>query len=383
MPPKIVSKVKCAECNNEVTVSDSKVTSDGVFVCTSCLKDYFKCDKCDDIQHNSHKITAPFEIDGVEYLCSDCAEDMDTCYCCGIIVEQATTVNNHKYCESCMKDECSPCPSCGVVTEDSVLERGLCPTCAIVVNPSSHLPPMCRRRYLTKRCFNVSFDFSTLAANGSGWVRQEHDNLIKLTSPMLRGRDGIENIRTSLRSIRAEVNRNCTFGIGIDFSSQTEEDVLKFLMVSIAMQEWAGSVVARSRNNNTNCALFPRDMQIQLADSKLDEWLYGTSRNKLLKASYVHPSALYWVDIHSFYNRGLVGINLHQGTKNTLKVLRWIELWLKTAEWSIKQRTSTIKQKFLEPDWYQNVLTKIGVRASTTSYFNDRATSLARPRRSR
>ena len=382
MTPKIVSKIRCNDCNTDVTLDNSKVTAVGVFVCNPCLQNYFKCDKCGDIHENSHKITQDFEVNDVEDLCADCAEGMSSCYCCGTIVESPTVVNNHKYCRSCLEDECSPCSSCEIVTEDSVLRDNLCPTCIATINPTANPPPMCRRRYLTKRCFSIYLDFIRLNTNNSNWRLQLNGETSRLMSPLIRGADGIENIRTAVRSITAEVNRTCSYGIQIDFSSQKEEDVKKFLMVGIALQEWVTTVVPRSRSNNDNCRLFHRDLQIQLADAQLDEWLYGTTDNRLLKSSYIHPSSSSWIDIHSFYNRGMVGINIHPGTRNILKILRWAELWLKTAEWAIGQKTSVITAKFLEPDWYTTILNKIGVRRSTTQYFVNRQAELAR-RRSR
>jgi hypothetical protein len=146
---------------------------------------------------------------------------------------------------------------------------------------------------------------------GYGW---------ELVSPILKGRDGLEQIRKvceALESAGAKVNRSCGLHVhhdARDFQNETFKNLIK---IYARFEPVIDTLVAPSRRGNVNqyCQTLARiDLEnvLNAGDPTTLRRAYGDRYKKLNLQSYV--------------THGTVEFRQHQGTINAEKIINWVKL---------------------------------------------------------
>lgn len=363
----------CSSCDEPCDKHDLTSLEDGDDVCGSCLdSSYFKCVCCDIYKKNRDSNNTD---DGL--VCDGCYENYCSCYSCGYTSHEDNmfSVDDECYCQSCY-DDMICCDNCGSYTSSPIdTDDGvLCPSCS-KVDARPELPPMCNGGYLGTRCFGIELEFDNVYENKSSWKQVGDGSLSssggEFLSGPLRGEDGINNVNTNVKKIKGNIRRNCGFHLHIDMTSEEMSNVKNVVMTAIGMEDYIFSLVSKSRRDNRYCMKL-KDRLSDLINSNLDNWTYYEGYNKNITADKYNDKRYEWINSHSYFYRGTLEIRVHQGTGNPEKVLRWAELWLKIADWAIKQEPNFIRMHCISPDFTQRVLSSIGLRDSTKEYFNHR-----------
>lgn len=354
------------------------VIAGGRSVCEECSENnYFCCASCS--ESFSHDDSCPTE-DG--YVCDDCRDRHYTnCDSCGSAVRESIEINSGTYCNSCSDDMCV-CSNCGSACEELVStdeDDAVCPDCARTAVRVT-LPPECDGGYLGTRCFGIELEFDEVYNNNSDWDRVYDGSLScgngEFLSGPLRGVNGIDDVSRNVPRIKGKINNHCGFHLHIDMTQNTMQEARNVVMTAIGMEKYIFGLVSKSRRKNRYCMSLHNRL-VDLTNSPLDEWTYYPGYSQTLTGDKYHDKRYEWINSHSYFFRGTLEIRLHQGTGNCDKVLRWTELWLKIADWAVKQEPNFIRMHCTTPEFTDMVLNSIGLRPDTIEYLNKRIAELS------
>lgn len=371
---KTKNSLSCHTCKCDNIDNYLVKTVVGRFFCNKCAEESTVecelCGKVEDIEEARGTVLGE--------ACSNCfAEKFTICHDCGDAVRNRDVYNvgDDSFCVYCY-DEFTRCDACGEPTRDTNEhdDEYYCSSCySNIVKPV--LPPMCDGGFLGTRCFAIELEFNSVLKDETNWIRVHDGSLScergEFISGPIRGVNAINNITTNCGKIKGKINSNCGFHIHLDMTQESEENVKKFVLTAVGMEDFIFSIVSKSRQDNRYCCKMKNTIS-NLISNPLDIFNYGEYVCEDDKKYKYDDTRYNWVNIHSFYYRGTIEIRCHQGTNNPEKILNWAELWLKTADWSMKQDISFIEKMCVKPEFADMVLDSIGLRSSTIQYLRSR-----------
>lgn len=147
--------------------------------------------------------------------------------------------------------------------------------------------------------------------NGSGW---------ELVSPILKGRDGLEQIKKVCKALKiagAAVNRSCGLHVHHDAADFTTNTFKNLIRLYARFEPVIDSLVSQSRrgNNNRYCK--------SLAELNIDEIM---KQKDLYNITALYGNRYRKLNLQSYITHGTVEFRQHQGTIDADKIINWIKL---------------------------------------------------------
>jgi len=148
-------------------------------------------------------------------------------------------------------------------------------------------------------------------------------NGIEFVSPILRGQDGLEQVRkitNALVTIGATVNQSCGFHVHVGARGETTEFFKALIKLYGKFETALDGVMPLSRRGDRNryCASV-----IQFNTPAIDE---ANSIQQVIRAI---PSRYYKLNLQAFAKHGTVEFRQHAGTVDADKAINWITVCLR------------------------------------------------------
>lgn len=223
----------------------------------------------------------------------------------------------------------------------------------------------------TRPHWKIVSDSSVRAPGQSGW---------ELVSPILKGDDGLEQIRKVCEAMgQAGATVNATCGLHVhhdaqDFTTKTFKNIVKIYARFEPVMDSLVSNSRRGRNNDYCRTLADVNMGRLLEQDSLAtiRSIYGTRYRKLNITSYV--------------THGTVEFRQHQGTTNADKIINWIKLTQAIVERAVNRQVKDGTKSdwesfkyflFLNPNPNNRVSSYDEETKEMLKYFNKRRKELA------
>lgn len=148
----------------------------------------------------------------------------------------------------------------------------------------------------------------------------------EVVSPVLRGRDGLEDVRKVMDALNmvARVDRNCGFHVHMAVPDMDLKFLKNFAKMWVKWERVVDTFVAPSRRDNN--AYYCRSNILGTVENMWDRIEAADSIDALVGQMNPGGSRYFKLNMQSFYRHGTVEIRQHQGTTEALKVIRWIEM---------------------------------------------------------
>lgn len=181
---------------------------------------------------------------------------------------------------------------------------------------------------------------------------------LELVSPVLRGSDGIEQIKIAMRvldGLGMKVNRSCGLHIHLGMDDMDAEAIRDMILSYHSNQELIDYLLAPSRRSAHYCRKLTRNdvSRLNRINSLSDVGNTGATRYKT-------------VNVHSYNRYGTIEFRQHQGTLDGNKAACWIELLLGLAD-AARTNGRITRQNTIE-----RLLAKAGVSDNSRRYLTAR-----------
>lgn len=200
---------------------------------------------------------------------------------------------------------------------------------------------------------------------------------LELVSPILRGRQGVEEIIKALDAIRlagGKVNKTCGLHTHIGMDGLTGMEMMKVIDTYVANQTNINRIVSRSRHNNGYCLPFTETTQ---RNSYTGNNNYQAVRNAnnasaTRQAVSVFASSPRYrvVNTQSYSRYGTLEFRQHQGTLNGRKASAWVLFLLSLVE------TASVASSVTAYGSCAEMFAGVGVDTSTSNYLVRRESTL-------
>jgi len=165
----------------------------------------------------------------------------------------------------------------------------------------------------TNRIFGVEIECSDCNRYDApdGWKFQYEHCGFEYVSPLLRGDDGLDQIRGLYEAIRPRVNNYCGLHVHIDVRDFNDDEKLELIKRLRADKRLFTEKVDPSRLYNTFC------------DGDLPEVRDGESFYAY--TARLHGDRYVWCNVLAVYKHGSIEFRLHEATEDAEKVCKWVE----------------------------------------------------------
>ena len=147
-------------------------------------------------------------------------------------------------------------------------------------------------------------------------------NAFELVSPVLTGRDGLDDVDAAARALRhtsARVNRTCGFHAHFDANGMSVDHLRRICRNYLRLEGLIDSFMAPSRRGNNN--EFCRSINTTNIEARITA---ATSFAELQEAVNIRRDRYRKLNLTSFYRHGTIEFRQHHGTVNAEKVTFWL-----------------------------------------------------------
>lgn len=352
----------CEDCKEYIDISNlEKLTgynSSLPLLCKSCYdKQFYTCSSCNG---SFNKLNTKHKLFDGEILCPNCySRQITSCYCCNTPIrkDKAYRTDDGYLCKVCHDTKYSVCDRCKIsVQKDRInyyahTNQSLCNRCRdfydkardIVVISDKH------EECLTKLSYGIELETSSgdvdrlyNESNINYLFKPMSDNSITGTewvSPILKGDDGFEFIKSFLGSLKktTTVDSNCGYHVHFGVTFNSLSTLYKVLYGFRTLQDYFFNLVPASRlepNKRTGkcyCAKLPHNLE-KFGEDNLNKLLYDTAdkisaqQDKMNKYGNLKKGRYYWLNLHSYFYRRTLEIRNHEGTLDYDDITNWINL---------------------------------------------------------
>ena len=315
---------ECCDCPYCEGCSETVRETESCGLCSQCCECYV-CRRCP--SGNDH-------VGPESWFCSDCECCESCCDCircnyCGELTDQ--TCEDHGYCSGC-------CDDCGIGADETDMEdlrNALADVPAYVPGAASTIGPYTFGVELEHNGNGVRACREIISAMGMrGWSAKEDGSLhsstgAEVVSPILRGEDGIAQMRTMMLALSANggtVNHECGTHVHIGAADMEPADIVRLVRFYDRNVALIDSLHPQSRRNAFYCGnTTPREID------SLDHFHKGNPSDKKALADAT-GSRYRKVNLHSLRWHGTIEFRQHAGTLNPRKLEAWIRFLMALCE---------------------------------------------------
>jgi len=371
-PHEYLSKYKsfyCEDCKEYKDIDNlfysSLYLTSQKLLCRSCYdKQFYTCSSCGK-SFDKNKFT-PFMFED-EPMCSHCsARHITSCSCCGNTIrkDRNKATDEGFICNSCYKLNYEECTRCKVAVKKGrasyyePTNQVLCNRCKDFYDKARDIVVLDNKynNCLTKLSYGIELETSSgdvnrlySDSNINYLFRPTSDASItgaEWVSPILRGDDGFEYIKSFLASLNRNttVDSNCGYHVHFGVTFNSISTLYKILYGYRMLQDFFFNLVPESRlepNKRTGkcyCAKLPHNLE-KFGEDSLNKLLYDTAdkivtqSDKMNKYGNSKKGRYYWLNMHSYFYRRTLEIRNHEGTLDYSDITNWINLHGRVIEY--------------------------------------------------
>ena len=198
---------------------------------------------------------------------------------------------------------------------------------------------------------------------------------LELVSPILRGRQGIEEAIKVLDTIRragGKVNKTCGLHIHIGMNNLTGSELMKVVDTYVANQNNINRFLARSRHNNGYCLPFTETLGSIPSRNYSALRRANTMTETAGLVSLMSSAPKYRVvNLNKYSSYGTFEFRQHQGTLNGEKVASWVKFLM-----SLIEKATSMADASQDFGSLANLMSETNLSAETQSFLNRRAERL-------
>ena len=360
--PTIPDLTICYNCSKKQLKNDIFKECKSELYCDNCFDDLITtCYSCEDnipfedsfADPNDNTICQFCYDDNSTYYCQDCFNDIAfSCYNCSEYYHQ----DNSNYCEPCENDYCEDCYSnhgCdsqeGFQTQELEFITGK-KSKTITVNRFVGVEIEAENGTGTELNLPITFGIvSDDSLNNSG---------VEVVTPPSSQSALVSNIKLACKELKnANFEATTSTGLHVHIDLRDIKDnyikLSRILRTFYAIEDVMFAMLPASRLTSIYCIPLRNNYKFydfygRQITKEFDNKIYQEIDKKRVsdrKTNRYDSKRYASCNFHSTFYRGTLEVRSHSGTHNPTKILKWCELLLKIADWSINHYNhSTIEQ---------------------------------------
>lgn len=201
-------------------------------------------------------------------------------------------------------------------------------TFGIEIECIGNSPAACARSLTAAgvRCNDAGYTHAVVAdwkAVRDGSLSGGSNGAAEVVSPVLRGQDGMNQVRTVmgiLRDAGSHTNSSCGMHIHIGMDTLTANEQARVILNHAKWQAAFDAFITVARQSNSYASKRPLPMATRLAEAWAEN--DGASRRSISD----NQGRYYTLNLNSFYKYGTFEFRMHGGSLNGLNATAWIAL---------------------------------------------------------
>lgn len=373
----------CDHCGDTIADCDAKRHGDRLY-CETCYDEHFAgCEHCNQDFSRRDMVSD----DSGNMYCRDCYSELYyTCDHCGGEVyrdDVCCPESGACLCESCYDTLYVRCENCGEeISRDNAHHNRngyFCDGCYDDADAmwKSNRMPACERYDELRSVRTYGVELETANCDGHADLQGrthfgcKYDGSIsgkEFVSPILRGDDGLDEIRSFCRAAGRRdwaVDRKCGYHLHLGVGSESPESLRSIALAYWYTENAWQSFVPASRRGNDYCEPITWDGGDL---SRLDTCYAWTNFAE-------HQNRYRWFNVASYSEHGTFEIRLHTGTLCGEKVVNWVKAHARFVDWAATKTPAEIRAHFSgrTKDEKFAALAEIWDDENLTEYYRDRA----------